>query len=84
MTLTDAQQPAVDECLAAIEEGGHEVLLHGVTGSGKTEVYLRVIEGRSGAGGGDRAGARDRAHAADGGPLRGPLRRHGGGAAQRR
>jgi primosomal protein N' (replication factor Y) len=44
-TLTPEQQSA----LAAIEErrrqGGFEVfLLHGVTGSGKTEVYLRAME----------------------------------------
>jgi primosomal protein N' (replication factor Y) (superfamily II helicase) len=42
--LTEAQQRAVDACLEAIDQGGHEVLLHGVTGSGKTEVYLRVIQ----------------------------------------
>jgi primosomal protein N' (replication factor Y) len=44
-TLTPEQESA----LAAIEErrrqGGVEVfLLHGVTGSGKTEVYLRAME----------------------------------------
>ncbi len=50
VTLTDAQQRAVDECRAAVESGGHEVLLHGVTGSGKTEVYLRVIEDALGRG----------------------------------
>ena len=44
MTLTDAQQAAVDAIEQARADGAHEVLLHGVTGSGKTEVYLRAIE----------------------------------------
>lgn len=39
ITLT----PEQEEALRAIERGG-VVLLHGVTGSGKTEVYLRAIE----------------------------------------
>jgi primosomal protein N' (replication factor Y) len=34
--------PAQEEALRVIEQGG-VVLLHGVTGSGKTEVYLRAI-----------------------------------------
>ena len=47
--LTDDQRNALDEVLQALEhrrgpdEGGR-LLLHGVTGSGKTEVYLRAVE----------------------------------------
>jgi len=40
--LTADQQRAFDACRAGGERF-HPVLLHGVTGSGKTEVYLRLI-----------------------------------------
>ena len=41
--LTAAQSEALDELEAAIREGrGQPFLLYGVTGSGKTEVYLRA------------------------------------------
>jgi len=39
--LTPAQKKAVEHIQALT--GGHRVLLHGVTGSGKTEVYLQAI-----------------------------------------
>lgn len=43
--LTSEQQNAVDKVLPAITENKKETfLIHGVTGSGKTEVYLRLIE----------------------------------------
>ena len=43
VTLTPAQQEAFAAIAAAREDGVRELLLHGVTGSGKTEVYLRAI-----------------------------------------
>ena len=47
--LMPAQRAAVDAVLA--KEGFHAMLLHGVTGSGKTEVYLRAIDAVLAAGG---------------------------------
>ncbi|MBQ1565771.1 MAG: primosomal protein N' [Clostridia bacterium] len=43
--LTEAQSRAADEIQKGVLRGAGDVfLLHGVTGSGKTEVYLRAIE----------------------------------------
>ncbi len=42
--LNDEQQAAYEELSASIRSGeGGKFLLHGVTGSGKTEVYLRAV-----------------------------------------
>jgi primosomal protein N' (replication factor Y) len=41
--LTDEQEQALTPMLAALSQGYRGFLLHGVTGSGKTELYLRLI-----------------------------------------
>lgn len=44
LTLTPKQQRALDQITAKLDEGVYAAfLLHGVTGSGKTEVYIRAM-----------------------------------------
>ncbi|MGD0016187.1 MAG: primosomal protein N' [Verrucomicrobiia bacterium] len=44
LSLTAEQQQALDLCRAAIDNVGKPILIRGVTGSGKTEVYLQAID----------------------------------------
>lgn len=44
IVLTDEQQNAYNNLIHQYENGGGTSLLYGVTGSGKTQVYLRLID----------------------------------------
>ena len=45
VSLNDDQRRAVDHVVQVLRSGRNEtVVLHGVTGSGKTEVYIRIVE----------------------------------------
>lgn len=51
--LNEAQRSAVDAIVSKLEQkDGHGFLLHGVTASGKTEVYLHAVEAALAQGGG--------------------------------
>ncbi len=49
-TLTAGQQEALDEILPALAGDGGAFLLHGVTGSGKTEVFMAAVRSTLSAG----------------------------------
>lgn len=44
LALNDEQARAVEEIVGAVGQEGRTYLLQGITGSGKTEVYLQVID----------------------------------------
>ncbi len=81
LTLTEEQAAAMEKLSlrrSTTRAASKPILLHGVTGSGKTEIYLQAAQHVLDLGMSARAGPGDLAHPADRRPLQEPLRRHPG------
>jgi len=81
--IEQRMRPAGAEALAGEREGRSFVaLVHGVTGSGKTEIYLRAVEATLAVGQRPSSSCPRLASPPDGPPVRGAFPRPGGGDAQ--
>ena len=84
ITLTEQQQAAYDTLLPKLEDTApHSALLYGVTGSGKTLVFLKLISRCLELGRKAGAGAGDQPDPADDPAVKRAVRPPGGGAALR-
>jgi len=80
LVLNEEQTHALNEIQQALDvpENARPILLHGVTGSGKTEIYLQAIRAALNRTHGNCSRPRNLAYAANGGALQRAIRRGAG------